>query len=37
MVWRAERKIHNQNYEGNWVITRINGENGTGISIKGRA
>ena len=29
MVWRAERKINGlQQYEGNWVVTRINGENG---------
>lgn len=28
MIWRAERKIHNGEYEGNWVITRIYGETG---------
>lgn len=29
MVWRAERKIKNKVYEGNWVITRIQGERGS--------
>ena len=28
IVWRAERKVHNQQYEGDWVITRITGEKG---------
>lgn len=28
MVWRAERKVKNGAYEGNWVISRIKGEKG---------
>ena len=33
-VWKAERKIHNGEYEGNWFVYRIKGENGTnGTSI----
>lgn len=29
MVWRAERKIKNKVYEGNWVITRLTGVKGS--------
>ena len=28
MIWRAERKVKNGVYDGDWVITRINGEKG---------
>lgn len=28
MIWRAERKVNNGVYAGNWVITRIYGEKG---------
>ena len=28
IIWRAERKVHNQQYEGDWIITRIQGEKG---------
>jgi hypothetical protein len=28
MIWRAERKVKNGEYDGNWVITRILGEKG---------
>ena len=28
MIWRAERKVRNGQYEGSWVITRIYGEKG---------
>lgn len=32
-IWRAERKIHGGEYQGNWVITQIKGEKGdTGVS-----
>lgn len=33
MVWRAERKIKNKVYEGNWVITRLTGVKGSFKSI----
>lgn len=38
-VWKAERKIHNGEYEGDWFVYRIKGENGTNgtsITIKGQ-
>ncbi|MBO5594419.1 MAG: hypothetical protein J5931_07425, partial [Prevotella sp.] len=28
MIWRAERKVSNGEYDGSWVITRIYGEKG---------
>lgn len=28
MIWRAERKISNGEYDGDWVVTRIYGEKG---------
>ena len=28
MIWRAERKVSNGEYDGDWVITRIYGEKG---------
>lgn len=28
MIWRAERKVSNGEYDGNWTITRIFGEKG---------
>lgn len=28
MIWRAERKVKNGVYQGNWVISRIKGEKG---------
>ena len=33
MIWRAERKIKNKVYEGNWVITRLTGVKGSFKSI----
>ena len=44
MIWRAERKVKNGVYEGNWIISRIYGEqgpagrdgnDGTSINIQG--
>jgi hypothetical protein len=29
MVWRAERKIKNGQYNGEWVITKIVGQKGS--------
>jgi hypothetical protein len=28
MIWRAERKVSNGEYSGDWTITRIFGEQG---------
>lgn len=28
MIWRAERKVNNGQYQGNWVVTKIVGEKG---------
>jgi len=28
MIWRAERKVSNGEYNGDWTITRIFGEKG---------
>jgi hypothetical protein len=28
MIWRAERKVNNGQYVGNWTVTRIYGEKG---------
>lgn len=33
MIWRAERKIKNGQYDGNWVITKIAGQKGDFKSI----
>ena len=36
MIWRAERKVSNGEYDGSWVITRIYGEKGNpGNNAKG--
>ena len=32
MIWRAERKVKNGVYNGDWVITRIYGEKGNSIT-----
>lgn len=33
MIWRAERKIKNGDWDGDWVITRIRGEKGDAVTM----